>query len=141
MNRADYDRYLAAFNAKDYDGVADFYAEPMDMDFFGVRLQSRSDLIRFYSFLHSYVKESVDVRNFAASATLTAVDAIVRIEAFRDLTADVLEANGCGQFFPIKSGDVQELRQFIFYTIRDGKIARTECAMLPLEQPVGQVSA
>jgi ketosteroid isomerase-like protein len=36
MNRADYDRYLTAFNAKDYDGVADFYAEPMKMDFFGV---------------------------------------------------------------------------------------------------------
>ena len=72
MNRADYDRYLAAFNAKDYDAICDFYAEPMDMDFFGVGLRSRADMKRFYGFLHSYVKESVAVRNFASSETLTA---------------------------------------------------------------------
>lgn len=136
MNRDAYNRYLAAFNAKDYDGVADFYAQPMDMEFFGVVLKSREDLKRFYSFLHSYVKESVTVLNFASSDTLTAVDAIVRIEAYRDLTAEVLEANGCGAFFPIKTGEVQELRQFIFYTIRDGKIVKTECTMLPPEQSV-----
>jgi hypothetical protein len=140
MNRTDYDRYLAAFNAKDYDGVADFYALPMDMEFFGVVLKSREDLKRFYSFLHSYVKESVTVLNFASSDTLTAVDAIVRIEAYRDLTAEVLEANGCGGFFPIATGEVQELRQFIFYTIRDGKIAKTECAMLPPEESVVKIS-
>ena len=136
MNRADYDRYLAAFNAKDYDGVADFYAEPMKMDFFGVALRSREDLKRFYGFLHSYVKESVTVRNFASSDTLTAVDAIVRIEATRDLPAETLAANGCAQFHPMTAGQVFELRQFIFYTIRDGKIAQTECAMLPPEESV-----
>jgi ketosteroid isomerase-like protein len=131
MNRAGYDRYLAAFNARDYDGVCDFYAERMNMVFFGVSIRSRADMKRFYGFLHSYVKESVSVRNFAASDTLTAVDAIVRIEAFRDLDAETLAANGCAQFRPIRAGEVQELRQFIFYTLRGGKIARVECAIAP----------
>jgi ketosteroid isomerase-like protein len=132
MNRADYDRYLAAFNAKDYDRVCDFYHEPMAMSFFGVDIQSREDMKRFYSFLHAYVNESVSVRNFASSDTLTAIDAIVRIEAFRDLDAETLAANGCAAFHPIKTGEVQELRQFIFYTVRDGKIVTVECAMIPL---------
>ena len=132
MNRAGYERYLAAFNAKDYDGVCDFYAEPMNMDFFGVSIKSRDDMKRFYGFLHAYVKESVTVRNFASSETLTAVDAVVRIEAYRDLTAETLAAGGCAAFFPIKAGEVQELRQFIFYSIGEGgKIDRVECAMLP----------
>jgi hypothetical protein len=131
MNRADYDRYLAAFNAKDYDAICDFYAEPMDMDFFGVRLRSRADMKRFYGFLHSYVKESVAVRNFASSDTLTAVDATVRVEAFRDLDAGTLAANGCAQFFPIKTGEMQQMRQFIFYTMRRGRIAKVECAIMP----------
>lgn len=131
MNRADYERYLAAFNARDYDGVGDFYCEPLTMDFFGVSIRSRADLKRFYSFLHSYVNESVTVRNFASSDTLTAVDAIVRIEAFRDLDAATLAANGCAQFRPAKAGEVQELRQFIFYTIRGGSIAQVECALAP----------
>lgn len=130
MNRADYDRYLAAFNGKDYDAVCDFYAEPMHMNFFGVSVRSREDMKRFYGFLHAYVKESVEVRNFASGSTLTAVDAIVRLEAFRDLDAETLAANGCAQFRPIKAGEEQELRQFIFYTLTDnGKIANVECAM------------
>lgn len=132
MNRADYDRYVAVFNARDYDAVCDFYAQPMNMDFFSVSIRSREDMKRFYGFLHSYVRESVTVRNFAASDTLTAIDATVRLEAFRDLDAETLAANGCGQFFPIKAGEVQELRQFIFYTLAaDGKITNVECAMLP----------
>jgi SnoaL-like domain len=140
MNRADYDRYLAAFNAKDYDGVADFYAEPINMDFFGISLRSREDLKQFYSFLHSYVKESVTVRNFASSDTLTAIDGLVRIEAIRDLTREILDDHGATGFFPIMAGEVQELRQCIFYTIRDGKIVQTECAMLPPEESVVRVT-
>ncbi len=131
MNLAAYERYLAAFNARDYDAVCDFYAQPMKLDFFGVSLRSREDLKRFYGFLHSYVKESVTVLNFASSETLTAVDALVRIEGKCDLDRDTLVANGCAQLFPIKAGEVQELRQFIFYTISGGKITRVECALAP----------
>ena len=129
MNRPEYERYLAAFNAKDYDAVCDFYAEPMDMCFFGVELRSREDMKRFYSFLHAHVIESVRVLNFASSATLTAVDAIVRIEATADLDRATLDAHGAPGLFPIARGEVQEMRQFIFYTIRDGKIANVECAL------------
>lgn len=131
MNRADYDRYLAAFNAKDYDAVCDFYAEPMAMDFFGVSLRSRADMKRFYGFLHAHVHESVRVLNFAASETLTAVDAIVRVEGISDLDRATLDAHGAPGLFPIKAGEVQEMRQFIFYTLRGGRIANVECAMLP----------
>ena len=131
MNRADYDRYLAAFNAKDYDAVCDFYAEPMNMSFFGVSLKSRDDMKRFYGFLHAHVLESVRVLNFASSDTLTAVDAIVRVEGIADLDRATLDANGASGLFPIRKGDVQEMRQFIFYTIRDGRIANVECALMP----------
>lgn len=130
MNRADYDRYLTAFNAKDYDTVCDFYAQPMAMDFFGVSLRSREDMKRFYSFLHGYVRESVRILNFASSDTLTAVDGLVRIEGLRDLDRETLDANGCGGLFPVKAGEVQEMRQFIFYTLKDGKIVNVECALM-----------
>ncbi len=129
MDRQDYESYLKAFNAKDYDAVCDFYHEPMNLSFFGVELGSREEMKRFYKFLHSYVNESVSIKNFASSQTLTAVDAVVRIEAFADLDQKTLEANGCGALHPIQAGQVQELRQFIFYTIRDKKIEKVECAM------------
>ncbi len=131
MNRADYERYLTAFNAKDYDAVCAFYAEPMTMDFFGVSIRSPEDMKRFYRFLHDHVKESVRVLNFASSDTLTAVDAIVRIEATKDLDAETLAANGASGLFPISKGDVHEIRQFIFYSIENGKITKVECGLGP----------
>lgn len=131
IDRARYDQYLAAFNARDYDTVADFYVQPPTLSFFGIEIRSREDLKAFYQFLHSYVRETVTVTAFAASDELTAVDAVVRIEAFRDLDAMTLAANGCPGFFPVKAGEVQEMRQFLHYAVSGGKFARVECA-LPL---------
>lgn len=131
LDRAGYERYLAAFNARDYDAVADFYVDPPRMEFFGIVITSRDELKAFYAWLHSCVKESVSIHNFAASETATAVDAIVRIEALRDLTRADLDAKGATGFFPIRAGDVQEIRQFIFYTTRGGRIEKVECALPP----------
>lgn len=129
LDRARYDQYLRAFNARDYDGVADFYVDPPRMEFFGIVISSRQELKDFYVWLHSAVKESVTLRNFAASETCTACDAIVRIEAIRDLTREELDAKGATGFFPIARGEVQEIRQFIFYTVKDGRIEQVEAAL------------
>lgn len=131
LDRARYDQYLAAFNAKDYDSVADFYVDPPRMEFFGIVITSRQELKDFYAWLHSFVRESVTLRNFAASETCTACDAIVRIEAYRDLTREDLDARGATGFFPIAKGQVQEIRQFIFYTVREGRIEKVEAALPP----------
>lgn len=129
LTREGYERYVAAFNAKDYDAVADFYADPPLMTFFGVEIRSRQALKDFYAFLHDHVSESVTVLNFACSATLTAIDAVIRVEGIKDLTREALDARGLHEFFPIAAGQVQEMRQFIFYTIKDGLIERVECAL------------
>nr|WP_221236578.1 nuclear transport factor 2 family protein [Novosphingobium taihuense] len=129
MTREAYDRYVAAFNAKDYDAVADFYVDPPEMTFFGVEIRSRQALKDFYGFLHDHVKESVTVLNFAASDTLTAIDAVIRVEGVKALTREALDERGLHGFFPIAAGEVQEMRQFIFYTIKDSLIVRVECAL------------
>ncbi|MBC2651206.1 nuclear transport factor 2 family protein [Novosphingobium flavum] len=131
LDRAAYDRYLGAFNSRDYDGVADFYVDPPRMAFFGVVITSRQELKAFYAWLHDHVDETVEVLNFAASATCTAVDAVVRIVARKDLTREALDARGATGFLPIRAGYVQEIRQFIFYTTQGGRIEKVECA-LPL---------
>jgi len=131
MTRHDYDRYVAAFNARDYDAVFDFYAENPRMAFFGIEITSRDQLKDFYGFMHRYVKETVTVERFAGSEELAAVEAIVRIEATDDLTREVLDARGMGQFFPIAKGEVQEMRQYIHYHLKDGKIASVGCALVP----------
>ena len=131
LDRAAYDRYLAAFNARDYDGVANFYVDPPRMEFFGIVITSRQALKDFYAWLHDNVDENVRVLNFAASETCTAIDAIVRISAKKDLTRAALAARGATGFLPIRAGDVQEIRQFIFYSTQGGRIEKVECALPP----------
>ncbi|MFB0612737.1 nuclear transport factor 2 family protein [Aurantiacibacter poecillastricola] len=130
MTREDYDRYAEAFNARDYDAVFDFYADNPEMAFFGIEIRTREQLRDFYTFLHSYVRESITVEKFASSDELVAVEGVIRVEAFKDLTREELDARGLEQFFPIVAGEVQEMRQYIHYHMRGGKIASVGCAIV-----------
>jgi hypothetical protein len=130
MTREDYERYVAAFNARDYDAVFDFYADNPRLAFFGIAITTRDELKDFYGFMHRFVKETVTVERFAGSEELAAVEAIVRIEGTADLTRETLDARGMLQFFPIAKGEVQEMRQYIHYHLKDGKIASVGCALV-----------
>jgi hypothetical protein len=130
MTREDYDRYVAAFNARDYDAVFDFYADNPRMAFFGIEITTRDQLKDFYGFMHRYVRETVTVERFAGSDEFAAVEAVVRIEATDDLTREILAARGMEQFFPIAKGEVQDMRQYIHYHLKDGKIESVGCALI-----------
>lgn len=130
MTREDYERYAAAFNARDYDTVFDFYAEKPRMAFFGIEITTRDQLKDFYGFLHQYVKETVTIERFAGSDELAAVEGIVRVEGIQDLTPEILAERGMPQFFPIMTGEVQEMRQYIHYHLKDGKIENVGCALV-----------
>ena len=131
MTRDDYERYAAAFNARDYDAVFDFYADNPRMAFFGIEITTREQLRAFYTFLHRYVRETITIERFASSNELAAVEGLIRIEGIEDLTRETLDANGMEQFFPVAKGEVQEMRQYIHYHLRDGKIAGVGCALVP----------
>ena len=130
MTRDDYERYAAAFNARDYDAVFDFYAENPRMAFFGIEITTRQQLRDFYTFLHRYVRETIRIERFAGSDELAAVEGIIRIEGLEDLTREKLDARGMQAFFPIEKGSVQEMRQYIHYHLRDGKIESVGCALV-----------
>lgn len=130
VTRDDYERYAEAFNARDYDAVFDFYAENPRMAFFGIEITTRQQLRDFYTFLHRFVRETITVERFASSDELAAVEGVIRIDGIEDLTRETLDARGMQQFFPIRKGDVQEMRQYIHYHLEDGKIVRVGCALV-----------
>lgn len=127
----DYRRYAEAFNARDYDAVFDFYGPDPRMAFFGIEITTREQLREFYTFLHSFVVETVTPERVAVSDDLAAVEGVVRVEATADLTREVLDAKGMEQFFPIAKGEVQTMRQYIHYHLKDGKIESVGCALMP----------
>ena len=129
MTREDYERYAAAFNARDYDTVFGFYAENPRMAFFGIEITTREQLRAFYTFLHTFVHETITVERFASSDELAAVEGLIRIEGVADLTREILDARGMQQFFPLAKGEVQEMRQYIHYHLREGRIESVGCAI------------
>ena len=131
MTREDYDRYVRAFNERDYDAVFDFYVEYPEIAFFGIEIRSREQLRAFYGFLHQYVRETVTVERFAGSAELAAVEAVVRVEGLRDLSAETLAANDMPGLMPIRAGEVQDMRQWIHYPLRDGRFTSVSCVLVP----------
>ena len=78
MTRDDYERYAAAFNARDYDAVFDFYAENPRMAFFGIEITTREELRAFYSFLHRFVRETFAFERVASSDELAAIEGLSR---------------------------------------------------------------
>lgn len=129
MQRARYDEYVKCFNNRDYDGVFDFYDDYPEITFFGIEIRTRQQLKDFYQFLHTYVKESVQVLEYASSDTFVALEGIVRVEGIQDLTVEMLKERNMEQFFPIKKGEVQEMKQYIHYHLHNGRIKRVGCAI------------
>jgi hypothetical protein len=129
MNRSEFDLYLEKFNARDYLGFLEYYADKFELVFAGVSLKSRKEVLNFYAFLHHYLNETVIVDRFVSDENMIAMEARVRIEGVVDLTAEMIAASDYPGLLPLKAGEVVEILQFIHYHIVDGKFVRVECRM------------
>lgn len=130
MNREQYDAYLGRFNARDYRGVLEYYAPDFEVRFAGVTLHGPRELLDFYGFLHGYLTETITVLDFLSSERLLFIEAAVRIEGRRDLTAAALAQAGYSRLHPLRAGQVIEMRQFIHYRLSGGRFTEAVCAIL-----------
>jgi hypothetical protein len=126
-NRRDFDAYLARFNNRDYRGFLDYFADKFEMIHVGGNLKSREEVMRFYNFLHHYIKETVIVDRLVMDEHTIAMEARVRIEGIRDLTPEAVAASAYPRLKPLKVGQKAIIPQFIHYHIVNGKFVKVEC--------------
>lgn len=129
MDRVSYGRYLAAFNARDYDAVLDFYAERFELSFLGYVFRTREEVKRFYAFLHAYVTEHITVTGFVSDGRMVALEADVRLDGIADLTPERTAAAGFAKLAPLARGQIVTIPQLIHYHLEGGKIVRAICAV------------
>ena len=131
MNRTQYEGYLEAFHARDYDRVLDHYAPDgeFEVTFFGTSLTNRAEVKRFYSFFHDHVKEEIFISKFMSNDEMVAAEATVRITAFKDLTKQAAAEVGIAVEYPISEGQVLDVPQFVHYHLKNGKITAALCAL------------
>jgi len=126
-SRKDFDVYLSKFNNSDYKGFLDYFAERFEMIHVAGNLKSREEVMKFYQFLHSYIKETVIVDRFVMDRDTIAMEARVQIEGIRELTPEAVAASDYPRLKPLNVGQTAIIPQFIHYHTVNGKLVRVEC--------------
>lgn len=129
MQRERFDEYIRRFHARDYDGLLEFYGPEPEVIFAGYALRGRAAIKSFYAFLHQYIRESVTVDRYVADAHTVSLEATVRLEGIRDLTPEILAAQGYDRLVSMPAGVIVELPQFIHYHLEHGKFVSARCAI------------
>jgi hypothetical protein len=133
MDRADYERYVAAFNGPDYDALLQFFADDVALEAGGPAMRGKQAIRDFYGFFHRHVREIVTILNFYPHETAPMADVLIRFEGIGDLTQAMLDERGYGHMTPVPKGGAVELEFFIQYEQgADGLIHRIKgCVFFP----------
>jgi hypothetical protein len=83
-SRKDFDEYLSKFNSRDYQGFLNYFADQFEMIHVGGNLKCREAVLKFYRFLHSYIKESVMVDRLVMDQDMIAMEARVQIQGIKE---------------------------------------------------------
>ena len=126
-NRHDFEAYLAKFNRNDYQGFLAYFADKFEMIHVGGNLKSRDEVMKFYNFLHHYIKETVIVDRLVMDQSMIAMEARVQIEGIRELSPQTVAASAYPKLKPLKVGQKAIIPQFIHYHLVSGKIVKIEC--------------
>jgi hypothetical protein len=129
MDRAAYERYLALFNARDYEAVLAHFTDDLEVVFAGYALRSKQQVRDFYAFLHSHVREEIAVTRYLSDGSTIALEAAVRLTGIKPLTPEILAEKGFARLVAPPVGVTVEIPQFIHYHLKDGKFAKAYCAV------------
>ncbi len=130
MNREEFDLYLKKFNGRDYQGFLDYFADEFEMIHVGGSFKTRESVMKFYEFLHAYIKETVIVDRFVSDAHTIALEARVQIQGVKELSAEAVAASDFPKLKPLTVGQIAVIPQFIHYHLVNGKFVKVVCAEL-----------
>jgi hypothetical protein len=129
IDRNAFDEYIKRFNARDYQGVLEFWAKHFTVSFAGYTFHGPEEFIGFYRFFHEYVGESLNIDEFIANETLLAIEVRVHLQGKKELTAAGLKEAGYERLVVPPLGRTLEIPQFIHYHVAGGKFTSVVCAL------------
>jgi hypothetical protein len=134
MTRTEYERYVACFNARDYDGLHEFFAEDVSLQTVGYDLRGKPAIRHFYDFFHSHVRETITLNHFLQGQEVDFAYVTIRFDGLKELTHERLAAEGFARMVPVPAAASVELDFFITYQSRGGKINTIRCAVFERPQ-------
>ena len=123
MDRARYERYLAAFNGKDYTTLGEFYAD--DVEFVlseerDLKFHGREAILNLYRPFHQAVEERVEIVRFADGGDFLAVEVNAEFRPIPGQSQSVID---------LPHGKVLKVTTFAFYDLGpDDRFTRIRAA-------------
>jgi hypothetical protein len=123
MDRATYEDYVAAFNGRDYDRLASYYAE--DVEFIlseerGLVFRGRQAILDLYKPFHRAVDERVEIVKFASGDDFIAAEVDAEFRPIPGASQSVID---------LPQGKVLKVTTFAFYDLGpDGRFTRIRAA-------------
>ena len=113
MNRADFDRYIALFNARSLEQLRPYYTSDVRLDLPTRTLEGPDAIIAFYSNAAEFREEYLETRFLMMSEHKIAVELYTEFRCIKDF-ADFVA-------MPLKPGDIYVMNNFVFYELEGGK--------------------
>ena len=107
--------YTRAFSNADFDSFSRFYTDDVRCELPSTVLERREGIVGFYREMFKTVRESLTLHQLIADDAGLAADVTSQFTAIEDAPHFVVA--------PLKKGEFVRVRVFVYYTLRDGKIA------------------
>ena len=112
--------YTRAFSNADFDGFSRFYTDDVRCELPSAVLERREGIVGFYREMFKTVREGLTLHQLIADDAGLAADVTSQFTAIEDAPHFVIA--------PLKKGEFVRVRVFVYYTLRDGKIANIRVA-------------
>jgi len=121
MIREDFERYISAFNANDFEGFSSFYADDVDFQL-GDRkhIVGRQAVADFYRGIKAHFEEKLTILDLVLGEDGACLRVHTRFETIEDWPDF--------DMWPTKKGDVREIESIILYKIAGGKFTHIKSA-------------
>lgn len=124
MTEADYHRYIAAFNARDYAALETFFADDFALENAGFRVEGKPAFRAFYAFFHEYCGEEVIFKGFYPGEGGFVANVVIRFTGLRDLSPEVLAEKGYSGMTPVPAGVSVDVEFLILYQLDEQGLIR-----------------
>ncbi|HXR91441.1 MAG TPA: nuclear transport factor 2 family protein [Steroidobacteraceae bacterium] len=112
--------YTRAFSNADFEGFSRFYTDDVRCELPSAVLERREGIVSFYGEMFKTVRESLTLHQLIADDAGLAADVTSQFTAIEEAPHFVVA--------PLKKGEFVRVRVFVYYTLRDGKIANIRVA-------------
>jgi hypothetical protein len=121
MNKQEYLKYIDHFNHKRYDDLVGYFADDIIVEYYDNsslagppprKLNGSKEFVANHQALHEHTREVLEVGDFIAQEDLMFVELYTEFHTFKDNAGPP----------PRKKGDIQQMTNWVMYTMKDGKM-------------------